>query len=77
MCFAEIRREHDRIFRDHAFPDEADRERIEWFGVPNLLYRDETARLRDKRMRQQVRDMSGAVHLNEGAPREPRYDDEY
>ena len=40
--------------------------------MPNRLYRDEKLGLRDRKMRQYVRDMSGPVRLNDAAARDPQ-----
>ena len=68
MAFTRIRKEHDRIYCEVAFPSDEERARIEGFHAPNrLLLGDGTAR--DPEQRQRTRDGSGFVHVSrEAAP---------
>ena len=59
-AFSEIRRGHDRIYKETAFPDEAERREIETFEQPNLFFKDGT---RDSDMRQRRRDGAGFVRV--------------
>eukprot|EP00966_Prymnesium_polylepis_P271540 6273580-Prymnesium_polylepis.1 len=56
LRFCEIRKEHDRIYREFAFPTAGERDRIESFEVPNLQFLNGKGGKRDGNMRQKTRD---------------------
>ena len=60
-AFGKIRREHDRIFEEVAFPDEKERDEIERFEQRNLFFASDGKR--DPSMRQRSRDGSGFVRF--------------
>jgi len=66
-AFKEIRLEHDRIFTEVAFPDEAERLEIENFAQPNLFFVDGNPALRNSEMRQRRRDGSSFVRVSKAA----------
>jgi len=70
MAFSTIRQEHDRVYREEAFPSAEERDRIEGFKVPNLQFIDgvETGD-RDPEVRQKT--ASGAFVAVSSEP-EPR-----
>ena len=54
LAFSAIRAEHDRIYREVAFPSAAERARIEVFEAPNLQFHNGKDGERDQSMRQRA-----------------------
>mmetsp|Transcript_2992 Transcript_2992/g.8957 ORF Transcript_2992/g.8957 Transcript_2992/m.8957 type:complete len:1166 (+) Transcript_2992:1503-5000(+) len=54
LAFSAIRAEHDRIYREVAFPSAAERARIEEFEAPNLQFHNGKDGERDQSMRQRA-----------------------
>jgi hypothetical protein len=69
--FVKIRKEHDRIYTEQAFMDEAARNEIENFSHPNGFF-ETGGSVRNPRMRQLKRDASGFVCVSTTA--EPQSD---
>ena len=68
MAFSKIRREHDRIYREVAFPSESERAAIESFAAPNRLLLSEGGP-RDSEQRQRTREGSRFCSVSQKAPR--------
>ena len=67
MAFTRIRKEHDRIYHEVAFPSADDRRRIEGFCAPNKLLLED-GKTRDGARRQRTRDDSAFIHVSHQAP---------